>query len=107
MKISNLESFNGGDSEGTLDFTLNSNGNNCKFRATLFSGMQAEYDTEGVIEYSKADDKIKLTHNAYYTQTELSQEHANFLIDEQIEMMMSSIEKFMGVELKSDLYELF
>lgn len=107
MKISNVETFNGGDSDATLDFTLNSNENHCEFRATLYSFSVADYNTDGVIEYNKADDEIILNHNLYYTETELSQEHANFLIVEQIEMMVSSIEKFMGVELKGDVYELF
>ncbi len=107
MKISNVESFNAGDSEGTMDFTLRSNENYCEFRASLFTGGLADYDTEGVIEYIKEDDEIMLAHGLYYTQTELSQEHADLLIVEQLDMMISSIERFMGSELTGDVYELF
>lgn len=107
MKISNLESFNAGDSEGTLDFDISSNSDYCEFRASLFSFRQVDYSTDGLIEYNADSKKLNLTHNEYYTETELSKENANILIVEQIDMMVSSIEKFMGGELTGDVYTLF
>lgn len=107
MKISSVHTFENGASEGTLDIDISSDLDYCDFRTTRFEGSKALYDTNGEVKYSKeAEEKVKFEHEAFYTECNLASDDADILINEHMDIVMSSIVKFMGSHLDGDIYEL-